>query len=241
MSGSLELSVVIPVYNERKRLPQTLREIRVFLDSKKFGYEVLVVDDGSKDDTVSLCKEMAISWNELECVNGNKHEGKGSCVKRGCLRARGENVLVMDADHPTPINTIDLMLPYTKDYDMVCGVRTFSGEEGASGKGRRIIGLLQQLLAHLVVFKKSVADSQCGFKFFSGKTAKEIFRRSLIKGGMYDVEIFSIAHNLNIKIYSLPVKWVNKEGSTINILKCMLFDPFSLLYIRLMDLLGKYR
>ncbi len=234
------LSVVIPAYNESKRLPQTLDEIRPWLSAQKFDYEVLVVDDGSLDDTAALCENYAKSWPELRCAR-RPHKGKGACVKFGCLDAKGQNILVMDADHPTPIDTLDFMLPSMKSYDMIVGVRGFSGEEGSSGWGRRVIGLIQQLLSHLIVFRRSVADSQCGFKLFSRKCAREIFSRSLVNGGMFDVELFCIAHRHQFKIYAKPVKWVNKEGSTINIVRCILLDPFSLVYIRLMDILGKYR
>ncbi len=236
----MKLSVVIPAFNEQQRLPITLKEIRPYLDDKNMEYEVLVVDDGSADDTVKICRELEKKWPQLRCLYDDGHHGKGACVKRGCLVAKGEDVLVMDADHPTPIDTYDWMLPYRENHEVVVGVRTFCGEEGASGKFRRIVGLAQQLIAHIIVFQRSVADSQCGFKLFSNKSAHQIFSRSNIKGGMYDVELFFIAHKHNIPIYSLPVKWVNKEGSTINILKCVLFDPFSLIVIRFNNLMGKY-
>lgn len=234
------LSVVIPAFNESRRLPQTLAEIRPWLTAQGWAYEVLVVDDGSRDNTADLCEAAAQSWPELKCLR-RPHKGKGACVKAGCLAAAGDSILVMDADHPTPIDTLDYMLPNMKEYDMIVGVRTFTGEEGASGWGRRVIGLIQQLLSHLIVFRRSVADSQCGFKLFSKKCAREIFSRTRVNGGMFDVELFCVAHRHNFRIYAKSVKWVNKDGSTINIVKCMLLDPFSLVYIRIMDLLGRYR
>jgi len=241
MSEVPYLSVVIPAYNESVRLPQTLLEIRPYLDSMARPYEILVVDDGSEDQTVEACRSAAETWKELKCLADAPHEGKGACVKRGSLAASGQCILVMDADHPTPIDTLDFMIPHLEaGYDAVVGVRTFCGQEGSSGRFRRIVGLMQQLLAHIVVFEQSVADSQCGFKLFSQKAAREIFSRSLIKGGMYDVELFLIAQRKGIKIFSQPVRWVNKEGSTINIPKCVIMDPFSLLHIRMLKLLGKY-
>jgi dolichyl-phosphate beta-glucosyltransferase len=234
------LSVVIPAYNEAKRLPQTLQEIRPYLDRQSYDYEVLIVDDGSRDPTVSLCHDVERKWKQVRCISGFGHHGKGACVKRGCLEAAGENVLIMDADHATPIEALDLFLPYRKEYEGVVGVRSFCGQEGASGKGRRIIGLIQQLMAHVIVFKNAVADSQCGFKLFSQNACRQIFSRSQIQGGMYDVEIFLIAQKLNIPIFSQPVRWVNKDGSNVNIPRCMLLDPWSLVAIRWFEFLGKY-
>ena len=239
--GSVYLSVVIPVYNESRRLPRTLEEIRPYLDSRRYTYEVLIVDDNSPDGTAQACREISRGWAEMKVLEmQGGRQGKGAGVKKGCLAARGKNILVMDADHPTPIDTLDWMFPLMKDNDMVVGVRTFSGQEGSSGRFRRIVGLMQQLLAHIIVFEESVADSQCGFKLFSREAADIIFPRLRVKGGMYDVEIFLIAQKHQLKIYSKPVKWVNKEGSTINIVRCLLLDPWSLVSIRLMALFGKY-
>ena len=234
------LSVVIPVYKEMHRLPKTFQEIRPYLDGKGFSYEVLIVDDRSPDGTAEFCRQQIHAWPQLKLIEQSGRIGKGAAVKKGGLGAEGRYVLIMDADHPTPIDTLDLMLPLMKDYEFVAGVRTFSGEEGASGRGRRIIGLIQQLLAHLIVFKKSVADSQCGFKLFSRLAIQRIFPRLQIKGGMYDVEVFCIAHKYNLRIYSKPVKWINKEGSTIPLLRCLIEDPISLLSIRLREMLGGY-
>ncbi len=234
------LSIVIPAYNEEKRLPQTLQEIRPYLDRQPYDYEVLIVDDGSLDRTVSLSQEVEKTWKQVRCISGSGHHGKGACVKRGCLQAAGENVLIMDADHATPIETLDFFLPHRKEYEGVVGVRSFCGQEGSSGKGRRIIGLIQQLMAHIIVFKTAVADSQCGFKLFSQNACRTIFSRSLGQGGMYDVEIFLIAQKHNIPIYSQPVRWVNKDGSNVNIPRCMLLDPWSLVAIRWFEFLGKY-
>ncbi|MDD5218638.1 MAG: glycosyltransferase [Candidatus Omnitrophica bacterium] len=238
MNG-IYLSVVIPAYNEEKRLPQTLGEVRSYLDSTGYPYEVLIVDDGSTDKTLEVCREAEASWAELKII-ARAHEGKGASVKQGCLTAVGEFILVMDADHATPIDTLDFMMPVMKNSDMVVGVRTFCGEEGSSGRMRRIVGLAQQLLAHIIVFQTSVADSQCGYKLFTRKAAHKIFSRLRVKGGMYDCEIFLIAHKHKLRIYSKPVKWVNKAGSTINLIRCIICDPWDLICIRLMDWLGQY-
>lgn len=241
MSSIPTLSVVIPTFKEGHRLPRTLDEIRPWLENQKNSYEILIMDGGSPDSTVQFCKELSKTWPQLKIYEESSRKGKGHSVRRGCLLAKGDYVLVMDADHPTPIETLADMIPFLQNYDMVVGVRTFCGEEGASGWGRRVIGLAQQLLAHLIVFRVSVADSQCGFKLFSRRAIENIFQRARIDSGMYDVELFCIAHLQKLRIFSLPVKWTNKEGSVINIWRCVFQDPMSLFHIRLNAILGRYQ
>lgn len=238
----MDLSIVIPAYNEAKRIPQTLDEIRPFLDQRGCSYEVIVTDDGSSDSTVAVCHGYAETWQNLRCLTGFPHLGKGAAVKRGCLEARGADILVMDADHAIAIGNLDAMLQWRKKgFEIVAGLRAFQGEEGAYGKGRRIIGLVQLLLAHILVFQKSVSDSQCGFKLFSQKSSRSIFSRTRIQGSMYDVEVFFLAFKFQIPISSQPVQWSNKPGSTLNVPLSMLKDPFALLVIRLFDWMGLYR
>jgi dolichyl-phosphate beta-glucosyltransferase len=239
--GPVHLSVVIPAYNEEGRLPATLDEIRPWLDAQSYSYEVIVIDDGSKDGTVARCKNFQKSWRNFVVVEQGDNIGKGAAVRRGCLMAKGEYVLVMDADHASTIDTLDFFFPHCKNHDLVVGVRAFAGTGLSNSMFRRIVGLIQQLLAHLIVFVHPVADSQCGFKLFSRTASREIFKRVRIDGGMFDVEVFVIAQRLKYDIYSQPVRWNNKPGSNINMVRCILFDPLSLFYIRFLDLIGRYR
>lgn len=234
------LSVVLPAYNESHRLPETLRELRAYLPGPVPSYEVLVVDDGSTDSTAALVEEEARSWPELRLLRQPRNMGKGAAVRRGCLEASGNLVLFTDADLATPIEEIEAVLPHfhQRSYAAVVGVRTYQENES---KWRRIIGLSLQILAHLVVFEKAVIDSQCGFKCFTREAAQALFSLSRVDGGMFDVELFFLMHRLGLPVYYQPVHWVNKAGSRINILKCMLLDPFDLVAIRLRAAFGRYR
>ncbi len=233
------LSVVLPAYNEAHRLPATLAAIRPYLDEHFAEYEVIVVDDGSTDATPRAVKALQPAWPALLLLSQPRNLGKGAAVRRGCLAAKGDLVLYMDADLATPIEEIEGMLPYLErgSHGAVVGVRTYQEDES---KWRRVIGLMLQVLAHLIVFEKAVVDSQCGFKCFTRDVCREIFARSMVDGGMFDIELFFIMHRLRISVYYQPVHWANKPGSTINVLKCMLFDPVDLLRIRLRGALGRY-
>ena len=149
-------------------------------------------------------------------------------------------VLFMDADLATPIEELDLMLPQFRrgEAKAVVGVRTYQENES---KWRRILGLSLQILAHLIVFEKAVIDSQCGFKCFTYDACRQVFTRSRVDGGMFDVELFFIMHRLRIPVHYQPVHWINKEGSRIRIVRCMIFDPIDLLAIRLRGALGMYQ
>ncbi|MFH0937839.1 MAG: dolichyl-phosphate beta-glucosyltransferase [Planctomycetota bacterium] len=239
IAPGVTLSVVIPAYNESRRIKQTFREIREWLD-KHFSqrYEVIVVDDGSRDNTVALVEEEAAQWPNLRLLRQPKNFGKGAAVRRGCLDARYEYVLFMDADHATPIEELCAFFPKIKNgFEIVAGVRTYQETEDRS---RRIMGLSLLILAHLFVFKKAVVDSQCGFKLFRREVCQEIFSRCRTNGGMIDIEIFYLAHKLGRHIWFAPVYWHNKAGSTINVLRCVLFDPFDLMAIRWRGLRGVY-
>lgn len=237
--SDLSLSVVIPTFNEAKRLPGTLTTIRPYLDAGFESYEVIVVDGGSADGTAEIVERARTSWPNLVLIRQPRNLGKGSGVRCGCLEANSDIVLYMDADLATPIEELDSMVRQfrTGKYKAVVGVRTYQENEQ---KWRRIIGLGLQLLAHLIVFEKAVIDSQCGFKCFSRDACNEVFSLSRVDGGMFDVELFFIMHRLGIPVYYQPVHWVNKAGSRINILQCMLFDPFDLIAIRLRGALGMY-
>ena len=225
------LSVIIPTYNEMQRLPQTLEEILPYLTVKFPRYEIIVVDDNSPDHTADFVKERAKYIPNLKVIVQPRRLGKGASVRRGCLVATGDYVLFMDADHSTPINELDLMVPLlgNDNASVVVGVRTYQEDEP---HWRRVVGLSLQLLAHLIVFRKAVIDSQCGFKLFTREAVARLFPYCRVNGGMLDVELFFLMHTFNIPCYYQPVHWKNKPGSRINVIRCMIFDPIELLKIR---------
>jgi len=234
-----DLSVVIPTFMEAKRLPQTLAEILPYLKTHFPSNEVLVVDDNSPDGTGQIVLACSREYPQVRLLAQPKRLGKGAAVRRGCIEARGRYVLFMDADHSTPIQELNGFMPALKmpGVGAVAGVRTYQEDES---RGRRIIGLLGQVLAHLIVFRKAVVDSQCGFKLFTWEAAQKIFPLARVNGGMLDVEIFYLIHKLELSCRFMPVLWANKPESRINTLACMFRDPIDMLRIRLRDVCGVY-
>ncbi len=231
------ISVILPTYNETQRLPQTVKELVHYLSQNFKDYEILIVDDLSPDGTGQLIAKMSAINPKIKLFSQPGRLGKGAAVRRGALAATKEYILYMDADHATPIQEVEKMLKFLNinDRAFVAGVRTYQEDES---RWRRILGLLLQILAHLIVFKKAVIDSQCGFKLFTQSSARELFGRSFINGGMIDVEIFFLAHELKIPAYYQPVHWHNGEDSKIRIIRCMLLDPLDLFRIRFKGFLG---
>jgi dolichyl-phosphate beta-glucosyltransferase len=234
------LSVVIPTYKEARRLPATLRDVVSYLERRCEAFEVLVVDDNSPDGTGDIVRAYTARLPQVRLIVQPGRLGKGAALRRGCLAAAGENVLFMDADHATPIQEVEDFLPHLKGGKdgAVVGVRTY--QEGES-RARRIVGLLCQLLAHLIVFRKAVVDSQCGFKLFSRAAAQRLFSHARVNGGMIDVELFALMHRFDIPCRYVPVSWHNQDGSRVSFVVSAFRDPLDMLKIRLRDLLGIYR
>jgi dolichyl-phosphate beta-glucosyltransferase len=234
------LSVVIPAYNESHRLPRTLAEIRPYLEAHFRDYEILVVDDGSTDETPELVSNRVSSWPQLRLLRQPRNLGKGAAARRGFIEARCDLVLYMDADHAVPIQELDRFLESmeNKGCGMVAGVRTYQSDES---KWRRIVGLSLQILTHLIVFRKAVVDSQCGFKLFRRDVLQQLAPLCRVNGGMIDVELFHLTHLYDVACYFESVHWNNKPGSRINYVRCMLFDPVDMVKIRIREAFGQYR
>ncbi len=231
------LSIVIPTYKEARRLPLTLQEIMGYLDQRFAAYEILVVDDDSPDGTATAALAKDGGRNVIRVLTQPGRLGKGAAVRRGCLAARYDRVLFMDADHATPIQEVEPMLAQLPEGGVTVGVRTYQENEQ---KWRRIVGLCAQLLAHLVVFQKPVIDSQCGFKLFTATAVRRIFPYCRVNGGMIDVELFFLFHKFSVPCRYQPVHWNNKDGSKVSVMRSVIFDTLDMFKIRGRDLVGVY-
>lgn len=221
------LSVVIPVYNEEKRIENTLREIVEFLKTKPFTWEIVIVDDGCKDNTIGLAKEILEGTNSRIQTN-ERNMGKGASIRNGMLAAKGEIRLFTDADLSTPIEEIDKLLASIKEgYDVSFGSRAIKGSLLIVRQPlhREMMGRIFNLIVQ-ILHLPGIKDTQCGFKMFTGHAADAIFERQKMNGFCFDVEILVLARKLGYKMKEIPVRWIDSPQSKVNPLK----DSFKMLW-----------
>lgn len=214
-----ELSLVVPAYNEEKRLPVSLARIAEWLGSRVPGLsaEVLVVDDGSSDRTAAVAEKTAAGLGlDFRVIRLPENRGKGAAVRAGVLEARGANVLVTDADLSTPIEEVDKLLAAaapvaigSRGVDATLVKQRQSLFRVASG---RLFNLLVRLLA-----VSGIRDTQCGFKLFRADAAREVFSRATVDRFAFDVEALLLARRLGYRIAEVPVLWFNSPDTRVGL------------------------
>jgi dolichyl-phosphate beta-glucosyltransferase len=214
-----KLSVVIPAYNEEERILKTLLDVGEFLSRQKYDYEILVVDDGSKDKTAGVVKAAETQVKNMRLVPNKQNHGKGWAVKDGMLKASGDVRVFMDADNSTKIDEIAKFLPFfEKGFDIVVGSRRIKGSHVPQDQGafREFLGWAFRTIVHLIV-PVGVTDTQCGFKAMTAEAAKKIFPHQTIFRWAFDVEILSLARRAKLKIAEVPITWVNDSASHVKL------------------------
>ena len=240
------LSVVIPVYNEAKRIHKTLKGVIDYLQGKNFPYEVLIVNDGSKDNTVEVVQDFFKEgkFDSFSVLDFKENRGKGFAVKQGMLAARGEYILFIDADSSAPIEEFNkFMTEFDKGYDIFIGTRKAKGEVRATNIPfhRKYLGLGFSYLARKFL-STEVWDFTCGFKCYQRNTVKPIFSRQVLDGWSFDAEDLFLAQKLGFKIKEIPLRWNHyQEDTKVNALKEVFKSGWELLKIRINDLRGLYR
>jgi len=237
------LSVIIPAYNEERRLPKTLKEIDKYLSKQTYEYEIIVVNDGSKDETAEVVRERVSVIKNLKLIDNKENNGKGYVVRQGMLSAKGEYRIFTDADNSTSFDQIEKMWPYfKKGYDIVFGSRDVKGailDPPQPWLRKVLLGEGFKWFRKIVLNLWRIEDTQCGFKCFTKKATEDIFPRCKISRFAFDPEILVIANKLRYKIKEIPIYWRNDPESKVKF-KWIINMAFDLFKIRWNLITKKY-
>lgn len=237
----MEISIVIPAYNEERRLPGTLEHWVSFFETQTLRWEVIVVDDGSRDGTAAIVESMAVRNPNVRLIRLAENGGKGRAVRAGMLQATGAHVFYVDAD----LNIApSYVLPFTQalqsGYDVAIGTRD-AREYAATERSLSRVGaglLIQGLRRALLL--PTIRDTQCGFKGFKREVVREVFSRATITSFAFDIEILFICRKLGLRIREIPVSVQYREGSTYSLRRHL--KPFlaDIIKVKRQDMQGAY-
>lgn len=219
-SPTLELSIVIPAYNEESRLPKTLDSIFAYLHARPFRAEVIVVDDGSSDRTSEIVNARAQNHPALRLLTNDGNRGKGFSVRHGMLEALGDIALFSDADLSTPIEEADKLLASLRDGG-------FDAAIGSRAVDRSLIEIHQSALREQagIFFNRMVrgilgikfSDTQCGFKAFRRERARIMFEQQRVERFGFDPEILFLARRNGLRVAEIPVRWSHDAATKVNV------------------------
>lgn len=218
------LSIVIPAYNEEKRIAQTIARIRAYLAQQDYLSEIIVVDDGSTDETLEEAAEALKGIERTQILSRRRNLGKGFSVKEGVLASKGQHILFSDADLSTPIEELDKFLPWLEEgFDVLIGSRALPDSDIQVRQSylRESMGKMFNVFVQLLVVK-GIKDTQCGFKIFRREAAMDIFPRVKTRSFSFDVEVLFLSRKLGYRIKEIPVIWRNSPQSKVKIISSSL-------------------
>ena len=234
------LSIIIPAHNEETRLPETLRRVFDFTARQPYSTEIVMVENGSSDQTYQIAQAFAKQHAQLSLLQ-EAQKGKGRAVRQGMLAAQGEYRFMCDVDFSMPVSEIERFLPPSlQGYDVAIASREASGAQRIGEPYyRHFIGRIYNGLIRILALP-GLQDTQCGFKCFRGRVAEDLFRRQTLTGWSFDVEILFIARLLGYKIVEIPIPWYYDPHSKISVVRDSFKMGMDLLTIRLNGLRGIY-
>ena len=220
----IDLSIIIPAYNEEHRLPPTLDRVYAFLQTQQLRWEIVVVDDGSRDRTCAVVEDAMLRIPHLRLVKQIPNRGKGAAVRRGMLASRGQLRVMCDADCSMPPEQLPRLLApiIACDSEIAIGSRYVEGAKSDIKQPRYRV--LWSRLCNKVIQRSlvpGVRDTQCGFKAFTAEAARDLFGRGRIDGWAFDLEILALARRRGFAIAEIGVEWSDDGRSRVNPLKDM--------------------
>ena len=235
------ISIIIPVFNEENRIRKSLDEIFAFLKTFNEKTELIIVDDGSWDQTPKILEEYKKQPN-LKIMTLKNNQGKGAAIRNGIGVSEGEKILFTDIDLSVPINFLDSFSEaLTGDIDIIIGSREHPQSEIAVKQFwlRELAGYSFTILTNAVL-QVGASDFTCGFKLFRREAARKIFAKQLVNRWTFDAETLFLAKKYEFEIKEMPVVWKHGEGSKVRFPQDLIESFFALLQIRINDWMGKY-
>jgi len=216
------MSIVIPAYNEEKRIAGSLLETCAYMNDFGLEYEIIVVDDGSSDGTGRTVDHIAMHVRNVRLVRYEKNRGKGHALRTGVLGTKGDLILVMDADLSTPMEELRKLMPYLSEggFDIAIGSRALALSDIIKKQPwwRRGMGKMFNKIVKAIVIG-GFNDTQCGFKLFRGVVGRNLFGEAKIDRFAYDVEILALARKKGYGIKEVPIRWINSPESRVDPVK----------------------
>lgn len=215
------LSIVVPVFNEEQRIRSSLDIIANYLREQTYSYELLLVDDGSVDQTPEICRDFLKNYEWALLLTHRENHGKGCAVRTGVLNAQGEYILVCDADLATPIEELGNFWRFIEEgADIVIASRPLPESRLVRRQPwyRELAGRAFNVVVRLIAVP-GIHDTQCGFKLFRRAPAQAVFSQCVLNGFSFDVEVLYLARKLGFQIKEVPVRWYHKQGSKVRVLK----------------------
>jgi dolichyl-phosphate beta-glucosyltransferase len=221
LAAAPALSLIIPAYNEEQRLPQHLGAVLAFLRAHLPDFELIVVDDGSRDQTAAAVRAALAGEPRARLISYQPNRGKGYAIRAGVRASLGAQVVFMDADLSTPVDEIPRALEHLRQADVVIGSRDLPGSQIQVPQPlfRRLASEVHRWTRRLMLGLWDISDTQCGFKAYRGDLARDLYARAQVDRFMFDVEILYLARQRGLRIREIPVRWTDAPGSKVRLVE----------------------
>lgn len=239
---STKLSIVVPCYNEEMRITNGFNHYFTYLNSQKYSWELIFVNDGSQDKTLEILQKLSKGKPNIKIISYKKNRGKGYAIVQGVKLSKGKFVLFTDIDHSVPIETIESFFNYfRKGYKVIIGSRRISGSRILIRQPywREFLGRGFTLIVNIFIYP-GIKDATCGFKAFETKTARKIFNKIKVYDWAFDAEILFLCKKNKMNIIQAPVSWKDARGSKVALKKDIIGSFIGILRIQKNNLMGKY-